>query len=78
MLMRKIIDIDEKRLYKILQLKCKYGIKTEKESSLEPMNPFERRIVHTTLSQRDDVITKVRVRACISRYVLFIEDKIGN
>ncbi|NIZ46898.1 protein jag [Entomospira nematocerorum] len=30
----------------------------KKSRLLEPMNPFERRIVHTTLSQRDDVITQ--------------------
>jgi spoIIIJ-associated protein len=25
---------------------------------LEPMNPFERRIIHTTLNDMDDIITK--------------------
>lgn len=32
--------------------------KQRKSRLLEPMNPFERRIVHTTLSERNDVITQ--------------------
>lgn len=34
------------------------AVKQRKSRLLEPMNPFERRIVHTTLSDRDDVITQ--------------------
>jgi spoIIIJ-associated protein len=33
-------------------------VKSKRSRLLEPMNPFERRIIHTTLNERNDVLTQ--------------------
>lgn len=34
------------------------AVRTHSSRLLEPMNPFERRLIHTAINERDDVVTK--------------------
>ncbi len=34
------------------------AVRTRSSRLLEPMNPFERRLIHTAINERDDVVTK--------------------
>jgi spoIIIJ-associated protein len=61
---RVVVDAEDYRqrreeIIQALALKnADMAIKQRKSRLLEPMNPFERRIVHTTLSQNESVITQ--------------------
>jgi len=61
---RIIIDVEkyrEKRESNLVKLALKTAEqvrKTKRSKLLEPMNPFERRIVHTALNGMDDIATK--------------------
>jgi len=59
-----VIDVSEyklknkKRLERLAKSIAKEVINTKIEVKLEPMNAYERRIIHTTLSEYDKVITE--------------------
>lgn len=61
---RVIVDIEDyrgRREEKIIRMATRVGQQVRKSRSsrlLEPMNPFERRLIHTTLSEMDDIETK--------------------
>ena len=48
----------EENLIKIAEKTAEAVVKTKSSKLLEPMNPFERRLIHTTLNDRNDVMTK--------------------
>jgi spoIIIJ-associated protein len=48
----------EENLIKIAEKTADSVSKTKSSKLLEPMNPFERRLIHTTLNDRNDVMTK--------------------
>lgn len=48
----------EESLVRVALKAAKEASKSRSSRLLEPMNPFERRLVHTALNERDDVITK--------------------
>lgn len=59
-----IIDIEgyrerrENNLVKLALRTAEQVRRTKKSKLLEPMNPFERRIIHTTLNEMEDIATK--------------------
>ena len=61
---RYVIDVNDykenrkKRLEKMAKYTAKDVAKTKTEAHLEPMNAFERRIIHTALSESKDVMTE--------------------
>jgi spoIIIJ-associated protein len=68
-----ILDIEsyrdkrEKALKKMSREMAQKVIKTGRPLTLEPMNPFERRLIHLTLQNDKRVTTKARVRAFTGR-----------
>ena len=62
--MRIVIDTDgyrarrEESLVRMAHRMADEIVRNRSSRLLEPMNPFERRLIHTTISVRDDVITK--------------------
>ncbi len=61
---RFVLDVNDykenrkKRLEKMAKYTAKDVAKTKTEAHLEPMNSFERRIIHTALSNSKDVMTE--------------------
>lgn len=59
-----IIDLEnyrsrrEESLERLAFKTAKIVVQNKSSRLLEPMNPFERRLIHTALNDRDDVITK--------------------
>ena len=48
----------QKRLESLAKRVAREVSKTKIDAKLDPMNSYERRIVHTTLQERDDVTTE--------------------
>jgi spoIIIJ-associated protein len=48
----------EENLIKVADKTADAVVKSKSSKLLEPMNPFERRLIHTTLNDRNDVMTK--------------------
>lgn len=48
----------EESLIKMAERTASYVCKSKSSKLLDPMNPYERRLIHTTLNQRDDVMTQ--------------------
>lgn len=48
----------EESLIKMAHRVADEAARTRSSRLLEPMNPFERRLVHTAINERDDVVTK--------------------
>ncbi|MDC7218853.1 MAG: protein jag [Spirochaetales bacterium] len=48
----------EENLIKVAEKTAESVVKSKSSKLLEPMNPFERRLIHTTLNDRNDVMTK--------------------
>ena len=61
---RVILDIEKykekrvKTLEDLAQRMAKIVVRTRKEIKLEPMNPYERKIIHTKLQENSKVVTK--------------------
>lgn len=61
---RIIVDVEkyrerrESNLVKLAMKTAEQVRRTKKSKLLEPMNPFERRIIHTALNDMDDIATK--------------------
>ena len=48
----------EESLVRLAHKAADEAVRTRSSRLLEPMNPFERRLVHTAINDRDDVVTK--------------------
>ena len=48
----------EESLIRIAHRTADEAVRTRSNRLLEPMNPFERRLIHTAINDRDDVLTK--------------------
>ena len=73
-------DYREKReatLNKLSENLAQKAIRLEKKIMLEPMNPYERRIIHAALSEREGVTTTSEGKEP-NRYVVIIPDNLAD
>lgn len=63
----------EETLTKLADNLANKALRTERKICLEPMNPYERRIIHAALSERTDVTTKSEGKEP-NRYVVIIPE----
>ena len=73
-------DYREKReatLNKLAENLAQKSIRLEKKIKLEPMNPYERRIIHAALSEREGVTTTSEGKEP-NRYVVIIPDNLAD
>ena len=73
-------DYREKReatLNKLAENLAQKSIRLEKKIKLEPMNPYERRIIHAALSEREGVTTISEGKEP-NRYIVIIPDNLAD
>ena len=73
-------DYREKReatLNKLAENLAQKSVRLEKKIKLEPMNPYERRIIHAALSEREGVTTTSEGKEP-NRYVVIIPDNLAD
>ena len=62
---------------KLSEYLAQKAIRLEKKIMLEPMNPYERRIIHAALSEREGVTTTSEGKEP-NRYVVIIPDNLAD
>ncbi len=68
----------EKTLINLAERLAKNVFRTKKDISLEPMNPYERRIIHATLQDNQYVRTYSRGDEPYRRVILTLKEKRSN
>lgn len=64
----------EDSLIRMARRTADLAVKTGSSRLLEPMNPFERRLVHTAVNERDDVVTKSEGEGLYKRVRIIAKD----
>lgn len=67
----------EETLKKLADNLANKALRTERKICLEPMNPYERRIIHAALTKRSDVTTKSEGKEP-NRYVVIIPENASD
>lgn len=67
----------EETLQKLANNLANKALKNERKIKLEPMNPYERRIIHAALSQREDVTTKSEGKEP-NRYIVIVPENASD
>lgn len=68
----------EETLKALAKKKAAYVLKTHRSASLEPMNPYERRIIHSTITEIEGVHSKSVGSDPNRKVVIFPNDKHGE
>ena len=80
---RVVVDCDnyresrENTLNKLAENLAQKAIRLGKKIALEPMNPYERRIIHSALSEREDISTESEGKEP-NRYIVIIPENLED